>query len=402
MKKLLALVLCVMMFVSVVPTSAFAGGYYVDYPVNTASQYNTQIKNMIKHTKTNVENAYKALVADEVVYSSAKTMDDTIVSLVNGIADPLIEKNKVNKAWADGVKDAMRSYFDSTVAKKIYDNYYKALDSDGNVDSLKYAQLIANSISDAMTDKDFVAGYRAVATYWALANVVSDIQDNLKDARDDFAKSVDNKFQKDFAEKYTNLVDDYIDTFATAAAKVANNELVDEVWDTLIAAAVLTRDTDIAAARTEYATSKKNGLEYLDGLREVQEETLDEANLTFAKAEAAYQKVMSDPKATAGEKEEAINTYKEAMNTHTQAVKDYNTEMKKLDGQEERFLEDIADIRDGKIFDAQWQYQFDYLDAEFEMDELGLGYEDINPWAMSSKAAGDWTDFTVLVGSPWD
>ena len=95
MKKLLALILCVMMFVSVIPTSAFAGGAAVDNPLYSASEYAEQIKNMIKNTKSNIEKSYKFLAADQVVYGSAKAMDDIIVGLVDGIGDTLIEKDLI-------------------------------------------------------------------------------------------------------------------------------------------------------------------------------------------------------------------------------------------------------------------------------------------------------------------
>ena len=180
MKKLLALILCVMMFVAVIPTSAFAG--------------------------------------------SAKAMDDIIVGLVDGIGDTLIEKELMKKAGVDAIKDNVRSYIDGAVAKKISDNYYKALDKDGKRDPILYAQLVADSIQGALTDKDFQKGYEAVATYWALASLIKDTRDSLKDARKDFSDSVDKKFQADFAKKYTALVDEYIDTLDTAAAKALKND----------------------------------------------------------------------------------------------------------------------------------------------------------------------------------
>jgi hypothetical protein len=263
MKKLLALVLCVVMVMSLAP-AAFAGGYAVDDPLYSVAGYKKQIENMIKHTRENVEDAYKALVGDKVVYTSAKAMDDTVVDLVDAIANPLIEKGKVTKAWADGVKNAIRHYLDETVADKIADDYYKCLDKDGNVDDLKYAQLIANSINKALTDKKFVAGYQAVATYFALGQVVSDIKDNLKDEYEAFQDGIDPKFQARFAAQYTNLVDDYIDTLGTATLKVINADLAEVLYaeavadaeddyDAAVAAAALARDAAIDKAEEDLA-----------------------------------------------------------------------------------------------------------------------------------------------------
>ena len=252
MKKLLALVLCVVMVMSLAP-AAFAGGYAVDDPLYSVAGYNKQIANMIKHTRENVEDAYKALVGDKVVYTSAKAMDDTVVDLVDAIANPLIEKGKANKAWADGVKNAIRHYLDEAVADKIADDFHKCLDKDGNVDDLKYAQLIANSINKALTDKKFVAGYQAVATYFALGQVVSDIKDNLKDEYEAFQDSIDTKFQARFAAQYTNLVDDYIDTLGTATLKVINADLAEVLYDAALADAEDAYDAAVAPAAEKLA-----------------------------------------------------------------------------------------------------------------------------------------------------
>ena len=228
MKKLLALVLCVMMFVSVIPTSAFAAYSYpdVENPLDTVAQYNKEIKNMIKHTRENIEFAYGVLTMDQVVYNAAKSMDDVICNLVDGIADPLIAKNKFTKAHADNVKNAVRDLFDDMVTEKMNDNIYKAYDKDGKLIPTKYAQVFADAVSSSLTSKKFQKGYEAVATYFALANLVSDVNDKLKDGYTDFFDSVDTGFDEKFADRYPDLSAAYIDSFTEAVPYGVNNAVV--------------------------------------------------------------------------------------------------------------------------------------------------------------------------------
>ena len=217
MKKLLALILCVMMFVSVLPTSAFAVYPIVDDPLDSVNQYNREIKNMIKNTRESIEDAYAVLTMDKVVYNSAKGMDDVIVNLVDGIAKPLIEKGKMTKAESDIVKNAVRGLFDGIVADKMTANAYKYTDGT-SIDPLKYAQVFADSVNSALTSAKFQKGYEAVATYYALANIVNDVNGKLADQYIDFINGVDMGFDANFADRYPDLAADFIDTYSEIAA----------------------------------------------------------------------------------------------------------------------------------------------------------------------------------------
>ena len=97
MKKLLALVLCVMMFVAIIPTAAFAAPVeatgtsivYVapDYPTAGTSAWPsvTASKKAISDAKANIEYAYGTLAADSAVFGTIKGMDEVITSLAKGI-----------------------------------------------------------------------------------------------------------------------------------------------------------------------------------------------------------------------------------------------------------------------------------------------------------------------------
>ena len=234
MKKLLALILCVMMFVSVIPTMAFAtsGATYDTSVVATktdvtlkkeleaASAYKKQVEKMIENTKKNVATAYGVLAMNQVVYSSAKSMDDVIVGLVDQIADQLSGKTvdgvKYDAATLKDFKDAhkasVRSVIQDIVVNELQDNEYKYKDKDGKIDPVKYGQAIADAVNTALNNKDFQAGYQAVATYYALVNVADSINDELKKQRDAFKDSIDTSFDKDFTGYYEKLVADYVDT----------------------------------------------------------------------------------------------------------------------------------------------------------------------------------------------
>ena len=238
MKKLLALILCVMMFVAVIPTSAFAAAPAVaswptiENPLDTVAQYKKEISNMVKETKKSLESAYGVLVSDQVVYGTAKGMDDTIVGLVDAISKKLIEDNTtivypdgssitITKNYVDGVKDQVRLLIDSLVSADMAKTYkYAEFNADGSIkkiDPIKYAQTFSKAVSDALTNKKFMKGYEAVATFFALGQLVKDTNDKLKDEYDLFKESVDSDFDKKFENRYPQLWEQYIDTLNDAS-----------------------------------------------------------------------------------------------------------------------------------------------------------------------------------------
>jgi hypothetical protein len=87
MKKLLALVLCVMMFVSVLSTAAFAEQnqplptYGSDTKWGSLNAANKAISN----TKKNIDYIYGALAADTAVFGTVKAMDSVVVDMVKSL-----------------------------------------------------------------------------------------------------------------------------------------------------------------------------------------------------------------------------------------------------------------------------------------------------------------------------
>ena len=239
MKKLLALVLCVMMFVSIIPTSAFAEEElvetypWIDMPLLSAAAYKNDIKDMIKNSREEIEGAYGIMAANKSVYNTAKAMDETVVGLVDALAKNLIGEKvyimgegerRFTKDDADDVKDLIRAWVDVKVASKIADNTYKFYDGDDYF-PLKYAQVFADSVAKALTDKDFQKGYEAVATYFALRQIVSDVNDQLEKDYEKFQNGIDGKFDAKFADRYPVLAENFIDTYGEMAEAILDGEL---------------------------------------------------------------------------------------------------------------------------------------------------------------------------------
>ena len=253
MKKLLALILCVMMFVSVIPTMAFAAdatpadaeGYASSIAaakadptskatLESAAAYKKQVEKMIENTKKNVATAYGILAMDQVVYSSAKSMDDVVVGLVDQIADQLVGKTlsyvnegkkidgKALDTFKKTEKAALRKIVEDIVIDELKDTS-KYIDKDNKIDPVKYGQAFANAVNKALNNKDFQAGYQAVATFFALANVADSIKSQLETQRDEFKASIDTSFDKDFAKNYEALAKSYVDTLAEAGGFAADN-----------------------------------------------------------------------------------------------------------------------------------------------------------------------------------
>ena len=260
MKKLLALILCVMMFVAIIPTAAFADTNWtatsavdhktakwttssypiIDNPLMSVNQYKKEISNMIGNAKTSIQSAYGVLVGDKVVYSAAKGMDDVLVGLVDNLAKPMIEKGKMTTAESDAIKLQVRYLMDLLVAEEMA-KAYKYTNGDGTIDPIKYAQTFANGVSAALSNKQFQKGYEAVATYFALTNLMADVNKQLSEQYTEFANSVDGTFDKNFEKYYPALWTFYVDTFqdvkdfyAMGVAAGKTGEELDKFMDTVI------------------------------------------------------------------------------------------------------------------------------------------------------------------------
>ncbi len=231
MKKLFALVLCVMMLVSVVPTMAFAApAEHEENYLETATEYANLIKDTLKQTRENIEDAYKAVVGDKVVYNTAVAMDDTLMAMFDKLWDAFTDADLDDTYGSDEdtQKAALRTLFGTLVADELPEDY-----ADG--DGLEKAQDFAAAVSKAFANKDFQKGYEAMATYIALENLVSDINDDLDDEFTEFLTNIDADFVNDDFAGYN--LGDYVQAVTEKTDDATNP------W-ALFVEAVVTEDDD--------------------------------------------------------------------------------------------------------------------------------------------------------------
>ena len=175
MKKLLALILCVMMFVSVLSTSAFATTQY--RPWNA-----TAIENAIKTIKSNIDSVYNTMAADQGIVATSKAMDDITKELAKGITEAY------GSTRTKAQKDAMTSALKANIGRLVW-NYmglhedeFTDLDSTTGllkIDPIKFMYTYANALNSTMTSADTVAHieheyYRALR-----ANVMKSVMDDF-------------------------------------------------------------------------------------------------------------------------------------------------------------------------------------------------------------------------------
>lgn len=187
MKKLLALILCVMMFVAVIPTSAFAATWADKAVSNTA----------IKEAEKSIKNMYTAIATDELVFGTAKSLYD----LSNGLAENMFDgiasvdnASGTGKTYHDDLVANTRKYMNAiigdSIAKYISDRtaIFTSGSINGGVDPEKYLKVFVAAVNDAVTSEKAQKGLQAFAydlfalkTMNAVKDQAEDIQTAIKD-----------------------------------------------------------------------------------------------------------------------------------------------------------------------------------------------------------------------------
>jgi len=170
MKKLLALILCVMMFVSVMSTSAFAA---YDHDDQRVWRGEGQINDIIEALKTNVYIMQGSLAADTAVYQTVKSID----KMMNDVVDEMI-KGYEPSGFGTGlpgsdISDAIIAGLRATIGGQISDYLtkhtfqYYVTDKNGNTifDPARYVGVFAKAASEALSSKKAVAGIQAYMYY---------------------------------------------------------------------------------------------------------------------------------------------------------------------------------------------------------------------------------------------
>ena len=190
MKKLLALLLCVMLFVAVIPTAAFAAAWEDKAVSNTA----------IKEAEKSIKNMYTAIATDELVFGTAQSLHDLFDGLskqmfdgVDSIDVPVtqsklkpITTNKA-KTYHDDLVDNTRAYLKGivgdSIAKYISDrtDAFTSGTINGGVDPEKYLNVFVAAVNDAVTSEKAQKGIEAFAYSLAMIKIRESVKSEAED-----------------------------------------------------------------------------------------------------------------------------------------------------------------------------------------------------------------------------
>ena len=250
MKKLLALILCVMLFVSVIPTAAFAaeGASYDGWLTTKES------KDAISAAKKGIENSYAALAADQGVFSTVKALDGIVVSLSKGffadledgatLRDPKTDKDVdfSQDALIDGTKAYLRSVIGSEIMTELNKKSAKFIDKDGHVVAAKWMDAFATAASKSLTSakaqkalEDMMYELAFVQADKALKDGWKDLKDEMIDWSADNTKFWNTYFGKDSVDGMPRP-SRYVDFEKLEYAPTPWNESTNDYWDALLKA----------------------------------------------------------------------------------------------------------------------------------------------------------------------
>jgi len=190
MKKLLALILCVMMFVSVMSTSAFAAYDHTDQRVWRGEG---QEKDIVDALKTNINVMYGTIAADNAVYKTVKSIDDIMKDLVDGMMENYAPTAHGTTQQGNIISDAVLAGLRATIGGEISDyltkhtNDYYTYDKHGNkiLDPAKYAGVFAKAASNAISSKKAVAGIQSYMYYILQRGTYEQVAEQLFNLRND-------------------------------------------------------------------------------------------------------------------------------------------------------------------------------------------------------------------------
>jgi hypothetical protein len=204
MKKLLALILCVMMFVAVIPTSAFAAPLLnePDYDSTTSPRWVDlkAAKDAVSHASDALKAMYGGLAADQGVFGTVKAIDGVVVNLAKGLFEGVDDVDltkfggtKVSHdAAVNKTKHLVRQYVGDEIMNYMNNHIgaFTKYDADGKVegiDPVKYMNTFATAASKAMSSEKAVKNIEALVYTMAVAKTYKDTEDKLKDLRDEIA-----------------------------------------------------------------------------------------------------------------------------------------------------------------------------------------------------------------------
>ncbi len=200
MKKLLALILCVMMFVAIIPTAAFADVTVVPAQSGNGWRMGTKqwAKDAVDDATDAISDMYNALAANKGVFATVSAIDGVVVAMAKDLwADKDGFGDLDNDAAETHTKNLLRSLIGSEITKYMNDhaNAYASLNDDGTVDidPAKYLKTFATAASKAMTSEKATANIQAVVLSLAAAQAYKDFSDDMDDLLDEIIDWNDGK-----------------------------------------------------------------------------------------------------------------------------------------------------------------------------------------------------------------
>ena len=172
MKKLLALILCVVMVLSLAP-AAFAAYDTSDQRVWRGAG---QSQDIINALRTNVESMYGSIAADTAVYQTVRGIDDMVKGLVDEMMKGYAPRSAATGATGQAgsvIGDAVKAGLRATIGGEISDyltkhnrEFYKT-DALGNqiFDPIAYMGVFAKAASGAVSSEKAIKGIQAYMYY---------------------------------------------------------------------------------------------------------------------------------------------------------------------------------------------------------------------------------------------
>jgi hypothetical protein len=195
MKKLLALVLCVVMVLSLVP-AAFAAGTTGGVALATGTQIPNYIDKavanaLIKDLNDDIKALYTATVANETVFSSAKAIYD----FSNGLAKELLKDTEkvefpdgttlYNEDLTANLRKSLNHFIGNEIRNYMDDRIDAYTNAAGNIQPEKYLNTYVKALNSALASetaqKNIESLVLAIATMSAMQKA-NDAADDLYDA----------------------------------------------------------------------------------------------------------------------------------------------------------------------------------------------------------------------------
>jgi hypothetical protein len=219
MKKLLALILCVMMFVAVIPTAAFAYTPTVGWPVNQNRDNNgfledqqptylskTTARRAVENLGKDINAMYTALAADQTVFGTAKTIYDMTDALskdlLKGIGsytyytDAIINGQRVRVSHeiyeddlATNVRKSLNGLIGNTITNYMNDRVSQFTSETTNaagevirvVKPEKYLEVWGKAVENALSSEKAQKNIEAMVTGLFALKVQKDVNDGAND-----------------------------------------------------------------------------------------------------------------------------------------------------------------------------------------------------------------------------